>query len=322
MNAAQVQSHVKSAAGALVLAVLTWVGVNFVTSFERALEDVQLDLRLPEGWAVEDASVDRFTVWFRGSREDVGRLVPETVKVEVDLRNRTVQESVVETLSPRNVRVSGAARVFRIQPEFVKIRLDPAVKKTVPVKPLITGAPPDGYKVDSAVCVPESITLFGSRRRLEEIRFVQTAPLDLNGRIQSFESNLDVAAPAPGLVERVDPRRVKVQVSISSRYLRQELDRVPVRLLLPPGLPPSSLRADPEFVRVRIEGGDEVFRDFTADKVLAFVAPTGAVTGPIRVPVQVRLPTGLSVLDFEPKAVTLKPVGNGSPTVPAPEPTP
>ncbi len=321
MNAAQVQSHVKSAAGALVLAVLTWVGVNFVTSFERALEDVPLDLRLPEGWAVEDASVDRFTVWFRGSREDVGRLVPETVKVEVDLRNRVMNEAtVVETLSPRHVRVSGAARVFRIQPEYVKVRLDPAVKKTVPVKPLVTGAPPDGYKVDSAVCVPESITLFGSSRRLEEIRFVQTAPLDLNGRIQSFEANLDVNAPAPGLVERVDPRRVKVQVSISSRNLRQELDRVPVRLLLPPGLPPSSLRAEPEFIRVRVEGGDEVFRDFTADKVLAFVAPTGAVTGPVRVPVQVRLPTGLTVLDFEPKAVLLRPAANPPepPTAPAP----
>jgi hypothetical protein len=300
-------THLKSAAGAFALAVLTWVGVNFVTSFERAVEDVELDLRLPEGWAVEDVSQDRFTVWFRGSREDVAQLTAGSVKVELDLRARTAQELVVEVLTSRHVRASGAARVYRIQPELVKIRLDPAVSKAVPIRPQVTGTLPDGYKMDSAVSVPETVTLFGSRRRLEEIRFVQTAPVDLNGRIQSFEANVDVAAPAPALVERVEPRRIKVAVSISSRFLRKELERVPIRLLLPPELPSTAVRLEPEHISLRLEGGDEVFRDFGPEKVLAFVAPTGTVTAPVRIPVQVRLPTGMSLLDFSPKAVTLLP---------------
>lgn len=307
MSASRLSSQLKSAVISLAMAVLTWIGVNFVTSFERSVEDVALDLRLPDGWAVEDVENDRFTVWFRGSREDVGRLDPDAVKVEVDLRNRTVQETVVETLSLRNVRAPGAARVFRIEPEFVKIRLDPAVQKPVPVRPQISGNLPMGYEMDSAVCVPDSVFLFGSKRRLEEVSFIQTAPVDLSGRIQSFETNVDVVQPNPGIVERIEPRRVKVLVTVSSRFLRKDIPQVPVRLLLPPGSPAMSVRIEPPALRVRVEAGDEMFRDFSADKVLAFAAPTGAITGTVRVPVQVRLPTGMTVLEFEPKSVTLSP---------------
>lgn len=307
MKANWFSSNLKSGLISLVMALLTWIGVNFVTSFEQSVENVALDLRLPDGWAVEEVENDRFTVWFRGSRDDIGRLESGLVKVELDLRGRTAQESVVETLSARNVQAPGSARVFRIEPDFVKIRLDSVMRKPVPVKPQLTGVLPAGYEMDSAVCVPEAVELFGSRRRLGEVSFVQSTPVDLNGRIQSFETNVDIVDPNPGIVERLEPRRVKVLVSISSHFLRKDFAAVPVRLLMPPASPPMTVRIEPPTLRVRVEAGDEMFRDFSADKILSFVAPTGAVTGPVRVPVQVRLPTGMSVLEFEPKSVILSP---------------
>jgi hypothetical protein len=307
MSASRLTSQVKSAAGAFVLALLTWVGVNFVTSFERVVEDVKLDLRLPQGWVVNDLDTDRFTIWLRGSREDVSRLSIDSLKLEVDLRDRKMSDELIEKLSVRNVRVPGAVRAVAIKPELVKIRLDSSTAKRVPVRPQLSGHLPEGYEMDSATCEPDVVILSGSRQRLEEISFLQTVPVDLGGRIQSFEASVDVAPASPGSEESIEPRRVKVQVKISSRYLRKNLENVPVRILLPPMSMPRPFRVEPETIRVTVEAGEAMFRGFSADKVLAFVAPTGSITGSIREPIQVRVPSGINAVEFTPKSVLITP---------------
>ncbi|MFO1489751.1 MAG: CdaR family protein [Kiritimatiellia bacterium] len=285
----------------LFMAVLIWFAIRQVTSYEETLYDIDLDIRQGEGWAVEDVSSDAFQITFQGSREDISRLKRESIRVEIDLRGRENDQQVLK-LGPKNIIFPGVARVSSIRPDSVRVRMDQEVEKSVPVKAVFAGTLSPGYAKDAETVQPPAVTLRGSRKQLDLITSLQTSPIDLSGRPNSFETRVTVLPPAGSWVKRIEPNRVLVLVSISHRVVEKTFDRVPV--LVPPG----NGVAEPAFVSVRAEADEDkaALLKPGAVEVLLDIVPDLPADPAALHPLRGRAPEGVRILEVTPSKAGLR----------------
>lgn len=291
---------------ALVLAVLTWFAINEITSHEKTFENIPLEVLVGDEWSVRALKPDSFKVTFRGSREDIAELDKETVKVQVDLGDAEEDVHTIN-LTPKNVLFPGATYPYKVEPPMVYIQLDQISEKIVNVKPNVTGTLSPGYRMESATAAPKVVKLVGSRRRLEGIESVQTAPIELSGRIKSFSQRVAILSPSEEWVVQADPSRVDVNVTLAGQDAARTFTNIAVQVMNPPGYEGDLPMLEPAIVSVTVEGRDTLVQATTPSDILAFVRlGKGQASGDARQPVWVKAPHGLDVLRVEPQDLKLK----------------
>ncbi len=291
---------------ALLVAVVVWYSIREITSFEGTLPGVQLDVRLDDGWAVLDRSVDEVDVVFRGSPSDVQNLSREQVRVEVDLRGESVAGSRDVRLLPSNVRSHGGARAVALEPAEVTLTLDREGAREVPVQADIVGSPPLGFEVEQVVCTPSNLVVEGPAGRLAGIEQLRTAQIDLEGRLRSFSLTRAVVSPSDTWSARINPDRVKIDVTIVERATRKEIEGVRVQLVVRPETPPIRL-ASTNRVRLVVQGRSDVLATISATNLTAFLDCSAVGPGEsLEVGLYAPAPAGVQVVSVEPPALRVE----------------
>ncbi len=291
---------------AAISAVLLWYAIRAVTSFETNVQGVQLDVLLDPGWAVLDRSIDEVDVRFRGSPSDIRYLSRDQIRVEVDLRGQSLAGSRDVRLGPRRVRAPGGVRALSVDPAEITLSLDRESSREVAVKAEIVGSTPDGFEVQSVVCTPAQVVLQGPEGRLAGIQELKTGTIELEGRLRSFTLTRTVQSPSETWSARVEPDRVRVDVTIAERSTRKEVEKVPVQLLLRPDSPPIRLEAEGG-VRLSLKGRSELLAGLSSSNLYAFVDCTAMQAGEVReIKLLANLPAGVELLGVEPAALKVE----------------
>ncbi len=288
----------------LFLAVVTWYAIQSVINYEAVITDVPLTIRVDPGWAVLDSSVNTVDVRFRGSQEDIRYLSRDDVRVEADIRGQPFKSSYTVGLKLRDVKAPGAARAVSIQPGDITLRLDREGEKQVVVKADLQNIPSEDYEVESVVCTPASVILYGPQMRLNEIVSVSTAPIDLEGRSKSFrKQNLAVLPPSEAWTARIAPANVQVDVKMVERSATREFRDVPVGVMVQPG-PRPRLEVQPASVTVVLKGRAELLNNLKENDVRAYADCAEMKAGAtVELPVNVHLVPGLSTVSVDPPTV-------------------
>lgn len=238
----------------LLLAVITWYSVRDLTSFEVVVPEVQIEPVVREGMAVLEQSASRVDVTFRGSQDAIRSLEQRRIKAVINLRDLGSGTEVV-SIGRRDIEGARGVQVMQISPHTVQVTLDREDEKVVPVKGMHTGKPLLG-QVESVACDPPSVRVWGSARKLASVDAVYTAPIDVDGRIQSFVRRAAVLSPAENWKARIDPPEVQVKIDIVQKPRERELKDVPVLAVLPP-LSRASADVRPPQVNITIMGRPE-----------------------------------------------------------------
>lgn len=288
---------------ALGLAFVCWYTLREATSFERMVRRIPLRIETASGIAVLDQSVSEVNVLCRGSEGDLRFLDAERITVEVDMRGHATSGTRTVRLTPDRARAPAGVRVLQIDPPQVILSLDTESDKVVPVKADIVGTPPEDFEVDRVVCTPATVTLHGPRARIEQVVAVRTEPLDLEGRIRSFQLERDILKPGENWSARVEPSRVRVEVSIVEISARKVLDEVPVSALVRAG-GSGAVNFQPSFVKIVLQGRQAMMQELDRNRIHAFVDCSQLKSGqPLELPVRVPVAAGVDVVSIEPKLV-------------------
>jgi len=288
--------------GALLLALIAWYTIRQIISFEKVVTEVPIDIRVEEGLAIGDRSDQSVVVTLRGSRDSVWDLNRTDVAVKVDVQGAALGTRII-TLDPKHVKAPPGVRVVKVEPDRLYLSLDEEGQISIPVKPSVQGVLPDGYEVEGMVCKPKSVKLFGSRQKLDEIDTVRTAPIDVEGRLQSFKSRVQVVPPSETWVARVDPEYVTVEVAISERSSNRQLQDVRIRMLSDPEAPVDAVLSETR-VRITLEGHSEILDNLNNQAIKAYVDCDGLAPGSTNlIPVQVHVPSGVTVTQVDPAEV-------------------
>ncbi len=110
---------------ALVLAIMTWLYVNSVTSDWRTLERIPVQVRLPVGFSarVEPSTVD---VVVRGAREDLRQVGRQDLSAVLNLTRETTAGPIAIKLSPDNVKHPPRVQVVEVRPGELVAHLEAA----------------------------------------------------------------------------------------------------------------------------------------------------------------------------------------------------
>lgn len=165
----------------LVFAITLWFYVTSKGKTEMTLT-VPLELRnTPRHMAVVGNVTGVVEVRVQGQERVLrdGSAGKKVIGI-VDLSLAKEGENTVR-ISPADIKRPGGIVVTNITPSEMKVKLEPLVRKTFRLQPLLHGNPARGYRIAGIKSVPTKIAVEGAASAMAEFDKLQTMPIDIQG---------------------------------------------------------------------------------------------------------------------------------------------
>jgi hypothetical protein len=292
--------------GSLLLAMVVWLAIEELISFEKTVTNVPVHIRTAPGWIVEDQDPRMADVLFRGTRDDIGYLSRDQISLTVDLTDRAPMGTVTHPLDPSMITAPSGVQALSVQPSTLTATVDQEVTREIPVRVNLDNRLNEGYEVESIAIDPPTVALTGPARVLAAIEATRTEPIPLIGHMGSFQRLARVQPPVDGeFVSGLNPVHVTVTVQIVRRFRRFTLDGVPVRFLMADGKMREA-NIEPNSVSVVLEGLAARSSEVRPERVVAYIElDSQANGGNAERQVTVAPPPGLNVVSVTPPSVTI-----------------
>jgi YbbR domain-containing protein len=199
----------------LGLSLTLWFYVTSKGKTEMTLT-VPLELRnIPQGMTVVGDVPGSLEMRVQG-QERVLRDISIGKKVIgiLDLSMTKVGENTVR-ISPDDIRRPAGVTVTYMSLSETKVRLEPLVRKTLRLKPILHGAPAAGYRLAGITVTPPKITVEGPENVISTLVILQTMPID----VQDSEESVTVEP-------RIDYQGQSVKILDKSIVVRVNIERV------------------------------------------------------------------------------------------------
>jgi YbbR domain-containing protein len=169
----------------LGLAVTLWLYVTATGKTEMTFT-TPLELRnIPAGMTVVGDVTSTIEVRVQG-QEPLLRdsALGKRVSGIIDLSMAKAGENVVR-LSPDDIRRPEGVMVTHLSPTEVKVKLEPVLRRTFRLRPVLHGAPAAGFHVASVKVTPAKISVEGPASVVKTFDKLETMPLDIQGAKES-----------------------------------------------------------------------------------------------------------------------------------------
>lgn len=280
----------------LGLACLVWYATNILErDAERVVEVPVVPRYVPPDLTVIDGPTTPVAITLRGPRTLLEGVEETRLRLVLPVRglaagtNRVdLQSGHVEPELPRRL------RVVRLQPGRIELRAEPLHRRRVAVRVELAGSPAFGYSVAESQVIPGEVEVAGPASVVDQLRTVQTAPVDLRG----LEANTTrtVGLEWVGDFVAFDPDRLTVTVRIEEVIVSREFPAVPVQLLGAPGAV-----LEPPTLALTLRGPQRILHNYQLPADAASVDASGLLPGSHQVEVNVDLPAALEVVTRRPE---------------------
>jgi YbbR domain-containing protein len=165
----------------LVLAVTLWIYVTSKGKTEMSIT-APLELRnIPQGMVVVGDVPGSLELRLQGQERALRDIAAgKKVVGTVDLGRGKEGENIIH-LSPDDIRKPSGVLVTHLNPFEITVMLDRLDRKTIRLKPVLTGKPAPGYRVRDVSVNPLRVTLEGPAGVIGSFAVLQTLPIDVSG---------------------------------------------------------------------------------------------------------------------------------------------
>jgi YbbR domain-containing protein len=198
----------------VLLSVFLWFFLTSRGQSEISME-IPIEFRnIPAamGIAYTDARIVNITI--RGQERLMKNVKTADIRVFVDLGKAKKGEGVY-FINKDDIKLPYAMSVMNIAPSSIRVLIEEAVSKTVPVKASMTGIPEKGYYVKSIEVEPRRIVIHGLRSEVEKINMLKTEVLDITGLNESISQELNIDFAGANI--KSDTGSVLVTIVIAGR---------------------------------------------------------------------------------------------------------
>lgn len=235
---------------AIALALSAWLMAQGEQVYDSTVV-LPVQYAMPEDLVlVTEAPPDRVVIQVSGNRASLRKLQEKLREVEIRYDVDVAAAEPGRTVHSFRTLPAGlppGVTVRTVSPAEVEIAFDELATRTVPVVLKTRGRLPPGYLETSRSVQPDEVTLTGAAQELTDLDFVNTAPLRLGGRTESFrgEVGLDLGALhlTPG-----NPSVVLVELTVEEAVAEREFGAIPVEVAA------ADLSVEPDRCLVRLSG--------------------------------------------------------------------
>jgi YbbR domain-containing protein len=180
--------------------VLSFLPTSVPIALDRlAQRQVRVEVQtgdVPEGLAIGTPRLSQDEVTASGPQSQLGRVDRAVARVQIFESGIDVRQPQV-TLVPVDIDGREVESV-ELQPGTITVEIDVRAvetSKTVPIRPLLTGAPADGFRISGITVEPSVVTIFGVPDALEEVAEVTSEPVAVGDASASLTSDLELVLP-------------------------------------------------------------------------------------------------------------------------------
>jgi YbbR domain-containing protein len=258
-----------------ILALLLWL---WVAAEERSeiIVSVPLEYRnLPRNYEIisHGELLSKVNIWVKGSTATIKNLQPSEVTVWVDLQDTKPGDRSFE-LTTANVRAPYGFSVLRISPSHVSLRIEEAVRRSIPVQPKLEGQPPEGFTISSITVTPPQIEILGPTSAVNSVRRVTTDSIDVSGLTSDHQEKVK-AGVENSFVRLGNIKEVTVLFRVSEIEDILTLKQVPIVLTDKK----RQIRFSPKFLRVDLQAPKRILSKLNDDSVEAVLDVKGLASG-------------------------------------------
>lgn len=254
---------------------------------------------IPPSMEITSDLVQSVSVLVRVPRNLAKTVNPNLFQVAIDLRNQ-LPGAFEYTLSQKNLTYNNAPfpkglETLQISPSLIPLRLEEVVEKEVPIKSRTAGRVEDGYVIDAIRVHPSRVTVRGPRSRLEELEYLATRPIDVQGLHTSVEMLADLEPP-PAHVRVVEPEdpMYRADIDVGFAPMRVLLRDIPVIF----ENAEHAYRTSTRTLNVHLEGPEKAVSNLTNKTVFAVVDLSQYPPGDYRgLTPKIVLPDNVTVLE-------------------------
>lgn len=265
----------------------------------------------PAGLEVGTVTVEPTEVTVRGPASVITRVVAARADVLIQSSGIDVDQDV--DLVPIDALGDAVAQV-QLEPTTARVTIavfSDRQTRTLPVSPLITGAPAAGYELAAATVEPRFVTVEGDVDQLEALVSVPTVPISVGGLAE--DRTLEVELELPEGVVALDASAVMVTIDVRPVTATRTFE-VGLRLL--GASADRTYATSVDRVLITVGGSVAVLDRLAGSALVADLQVAGLGAGSTAVTVDADLPAGAALVASSPDQVVVTvgvPGSTGSP---------
>lgn len=183
---------------------------------------------------------------------------------------------------------------------YIDLFVDRLGERTLPVKEVIHGSPPDGLTVEKVNVEPKSVVVKGIRSDLLKLRFVYTEPIDVSGMQESHRNEVKLMNPGFG-PDALSTDKAEAFILIGDGKNYRRFAGLPVEVL---GSPLKG-SVKPLSVNLSVQAAPDVLSRLKRSDIRVSVDANGLAPGRYEREVQVKLPPDVNLIESQPEKVGL-----------------
>lgn len=176
----------------LIMAVALWFFV-MLSGRSEVTKDIPVKfINISEKLAIMDYP-QTISVTIEGQERLLKYLKPNEISAVLDISGAKPGRSFY-TVSRDDIKLPKSFLITTINPETISLTLELQLKKSVPVKPDIVGAPAKGFNIVEIKVDPDTVSIEGPKSVISKIGRIKTEPIDISG-IKSdlvYKANLNL----------------------------------------------------------------------------------------------------------------------------------
>lgn len=176
---------------------------------------VPAELRnVPEQTEVTHDFEEHFVVRISGKNPLVEALRPNQVSAFIDLEGLSLGDHEL-AIGPENVRLPPGLQIEGVAPETVEVQMEPRIEREIPVEVVFAGNAPGRMSVATFTPDPATVSIVGSRSRVEDIDYLPTIPVKLDAL--SLDEDREITgklAPLPQGVSLGEGHSREVRITV------------------------------------------------------------------------------------------------------------
>lgn len=202
-----------------------------VTIREKVSKDFPVDVdfihrnKVADGYSVEQPIVKPNLVTITGAKDLVDRVALVKARVNLEGAKDTVKQASRVTVYDSDGRVLN----LDVDPSVVEVTVPiKSPSKSVPLKINRIGTLRKGLSIVKIETVPNEVTIFGPKEKIDPIEFIDGITINLNEITK--DTTLEMKVPLPEGVKSVDPPKVKINIEVQEEQTKT-FQSLPIHVL-------------------------------------------------------------------------------------------
>ncbi len=289
----------------LILCLLLILGAIFLwpgASLKEADVFVPIHfVKMPLGLTLAGPPVRGIEIRVRGPMAAIQALPGLKLRYELDLSGmkagiQSIPVKKEHIPLPRGISFVGT------NPTHLTVRIENETRKSVPVILSLSGKPARGFFMESAVVEPSAVVLAGPESILAAIDKIQTKPVSLNSRSESFKKEIPLDLPETlKIVSALS--KIRTEIRIREKISTRKFEDLPVEARYarhPFNITPSS-------ISIEVKGPVRALEKLqTGEHIRVYVDLKGLQPGVYVRRANIALPLKITLVDAKPEIFTVK----------------